>query len=450
MTPNTLNILNNPISRTQQIKTLKEIISSYKKDDSSEDMLSCMLKLVELHIDDKNFSDATELLDECREICEKTNNIRRKISVLNKYALINAKKSFLDIAYTYTEEALFLLRDINFTEGYLECQRILAAVAFFKQEYEDSLDICINSINLCAEEHIQLKGHFHNTAGLVLMAISKPDKATEAFHNALKCYEISGYTSGLVGVLINIGAIYADYNEEYNLALEYFTMVRKTCIDNTISDYNEQLIVNIAEMYYRSCDYETALSYYNEGIEKSIETENSRLTFYCNYYLMIVYFKLNQKDKALQYYHNCEAQLSNELLQSQHIGLYYGLAGEMFYLMNDYENAKCCLNTSANILKEDDLKEKRGFSLILKCAEISSIPSNKISYDNFIEITALIDEFKSPIEKANNIIVVLEALWSTGNIDEFNNLQNKYSEILTSELPEYLMQRLEELNNKIK
>jgi hypothetical protein len=80
MSVNNLSTASKNTSRVEEIEKIKNTLSYYEKHDTSEDRLSLMLKLTDLFIDDLNYTEASKLVDDCRELCKKSKNKKHMYS----------------------------------------------------------------------------------------------------------------------------------------------------------------------------------------------------------------------------------------------------------------------------------------------------------------------------------------------------------------------------------
>ncbi len=191
-------------------------------------------------------------------------------------------------------------------------------------------------------------GNVHNLLG-------EREKSLNYWQEALKINDTTGDLSNKALILNNIGISLFE-NFELDRAIIYYED-SKNIFDKINDHFGKSIaLVNLAETCYLLCEYEKSLKYSKDALELSknlLDIEGQCISLFL---LGMVYFSLNQIDRANEIANELLSLIECNKMQSTHLQYYLYLTGLIDFENKNIEEAETKLELSRELFKEADGK----------------------------------------------------------------------------------------------
>ncbi len=207
---------------------------------------------------------------------------------------------------------------------------------------------------------------------------SDPVLAMEYAIKAEKKSTKNNYKTGLAIAYHNIGAIYAD-KQNNELALEYYNKSLKLEreLKNKIGIANS--CGNIGLIYRRQRKFEKAIEYHNQSLKLKQELNDTIGIAYSNGNIGIIFTEQGKYDKALIHFYN-SLRIKESLNDKYGMANSYGNIGNIYFKIASFDQAKVSLQRSYRLFKE--INNKAGIAI--SSLHLGDIYFNQVSYNKAI------------------------------------------------------------------
>jgi tetratricopeptide (TPR) repeat protein len=263
-------------------------------------------------------------------------------------------KGEIENSIKYAMIAEELLKDIDYIQGKLDISLYLLKVYSMKNQSYKAREIGNEALKICTEEHIIYKGRILNALANLYSELTSVDEHLELLQQSLHCFEKADFLRGTLGILNNIGVVYAEKVQDNEKALEYFFKLKERSEDSNYTEFNVFAYFNIGETYLKCLRYEDALYFCRLGLEKAKAAHMEAIVFY-SYTILISINKnlLNYKD-AYAYFNLATEELKTYPDQGEGLLWYYKVAADLFLEFGEISKANNNIKHALELLGSEE------------------------------------------------------------------------------------------------
>ncbi len=240
-------------------------------------------------------------------LIEKTRH-QKNNSSLRIYALAKTRAAIIYFSHgNFTQasdlfhRSLDIFVDMGDMDGEANLLNNLGTVYYKWGDYDMALQYFFRAMHI--SDSLNLTNSLlltYNNIGAVYLAKGDYKKGLELFEKSLVIYKEKG-DSSVFHLLSNIGVVHQHFNND-SLALEYYVHAHSIAKALNTPQHETISLINIAEIYYRSEQYDNALELFYEG--KNIAIANGYRSLLRSIYLSMskTYDANGETPKALDYY----------------------------------------------------------------------------------------------------------------------------------------------------
>jgi len=265
-------------------------------------------------------------------------------------ALINLSGNLVrtdaNLALKYANNARILAEKIDFKSGEGYALKAIGMAYYFQSDYVEALISWQQALAVFQEIDDKVGiSNMLNNLGAVSFNKGDDEKALQYYLESLNAAEQSGDTLRITTALLNIGAVYFNKESTHDLALEYYLKALPLSEQGGDQEAIGTAEVNIGEIYLARGDDNSALTYFQKGLEAYKKTENGNVP-YALYNIGKVYTQRGDYETAIRYQNeafNLAKSLNSKKEMSQAmIGLAeaYAKKGENSKAISAYHNAQ--------------------------------------------------------------------------------------------------------------
>lgn len=413
-------------NRNEAIRNLKRVLSMLIDEKDEIRKIELLLRIGNIFEENGDRTEAIDCFKEVERLALIQGSYKYQVDALNKTAQAYFLKNEINITQSYINKVEKLLNDngdeSKYTEGYLQCMELKVRVMYLKREYDKASEVCKSCIILCGDNHFKFKGFFYKNLGNVYLYTSKIEKAVKCYKEGTDYFEKANYSEGVVSCMNNLAVAYGDYYQDNEMAINYFLEMKEISERNHIINYEIMALTNLASSYCYEFDYEVALQYFLESLEKSKKVDYESNIFYCYNYLCFVYVKLENYKDAYKYFKLADKELQDYPDQGKEIGTYYQKGAELFYSLGEDEKAKEFIGKALNIFKEEDSLAKWDCEVLLEYIALKSLSSKMEAYESTKRIKSLIRNYKALNTRENILYDAAMILFDKGFFEEASDL----------------------------
>ncbi|MGK0468405.1 diguanylate cyclase, partial [Clostridium sp.] len=419
--------------KMKSFRFMDEAISKYKKalsmlydGEDQNKKVELLLKIGDIYSDTGNLTEALETYGEAYTYSIDLVEVKIQVDSANKVANICMKRNEVGKALDYIKKGESLLLTTNYVEGYLENKNLLAKAYTAKQEYDKVFDVCTNSIKKCGNAYIKHKGIIYNNLGIMYSETARPIEALTCYRKGLVYFEEINFAEGMCRCLNNLGVIYGDHYHENETAISYYNKFLVIAEENNIIDLGIIALVNLATCYSDKYDYNSALKYFNDVLEKSRNIEFESNIFYIYNYLSFVYLKMGNNNKAHENFLLAQSELEKFPIQGKDISIYYQMRAEFYYGIGNIDEAYDLIKRALKVYNNDGTTQDNDSKLLLLVLEIHRTQRIE-DIDKGIEyIKSIIDAYKNNTNKVNALYEICIAMHENGYVNQAAKLLEIY------------------------
>ena len=327
----------------------------------------------------------------------------------------------------------------HFLTGILFC--VLALGGFAQDEYVDSLrrelvvskddsakiviykqffDYYSLSDNYIAELYadtilqyaIKYYSDYWKAVGFRSKGVSR-DKAGN-YKEALELYEKAEAVAKKINeqlilcqVYNDIGNIYSDEYEDFDLSKKYFDMAIEKAIIINDSEHYARILVNKANLYYAKKEYDTILMLFDSALNITSDI-NTKIVIYNN--IAVLQYYTGSTEEAITTYSKVLALLEKVTDRYMYASVLNSLSG-IYIKENEYDKALALMNEVDSICKANTFEEVR-----LKL------------YENYYRLYDSISDYKMAYYYHTQYYLLSDSIHSTSLNKDLNRLENKYQQ----------------------
>ena len=420
--------------KMKSLRIMDEAISKYEKalsmlsdEEDQNKKVEIYLIIGDIYSDMGNLSCALETYKKTYKYSNILVKEKLQVDCANKIANICMKRNEVEKAEEYIKKGEYILLNFEYKSGYLENKRTLAYIYLKRQEYEKVFDICTSSIKLCGDNDLKYKGFMYNILGLMYSETSRAIEALENYRKGLKDFEEINYSEGMCRCLNNIGVIYGDHYQDSETAISYYNKFLIISEENNIIDLELIALVNLATCYCDNFDYNSALKYFKDVLEKSKNIELEGNIFYSYNYLSYVSLKIGNNKEAYEYYLLAQKELEQYPIQGKDISIYYEMGAELYYGIGNIEVSYKLIKKALKIYNNNGTIQDNNSKLLLCILEIHKLEKIEDIEEKIHHIKVMIHGQKNNINKINALYEICIALYEKGYVQQAANLFEVHS-----------------------
>ena len=414
--------------KMKSFNIMDEAISKYEKalsmlsdEEDQNKKVKLLLSIGDIYLDTGNLSGALETYKKTYIYSNDLVEEKLQVDVANKIAYIFMRRNEVEKTLEYIKKGEVILLNIEYMEGYLENKKNLANVYTAKQEYDKIYEICTNCIKKCGNDYIKYKGTMHNILGMY-MQTSRITEALGCFKQGLKYSEEVNDTECMSRCLNNIGVIYGDHYQDNETAISYYNKLKAICEENNSIELGIVAITNIATCYSDKFEYDVALKYFKDALEKSKNIEFESNIFYTYNYLSFVSLKIGNNKEAYEYYLLAQKELEQYPIQGKDISLYYQMGAEFYYGVGNIDEAYDLIKKALEIYNDDATTQDNDSKLLLLILEIHKWENIDNINKKIQHVKTITHGNKNNTNKINELYEICIALYEKGYVEEATQL----------------------------
>jgi len=304
-------------------------------------------------------------------------------------------KGEIEESIRYAEIVEKLLKNMDYVKGKLDISLYLLKVYHIKNEYFKAREIGNEALKLCTEEHIIYKGRILNALANLYWEITSIDENLELLKQSLACFEKANSLRGILGVINNIGSIYAERLQNNEKALEYFLKLKKRSEDSNYSEFNVFAYFNIGETYYKCLKYEEALYWCKLALKKAQVINMEAMVFYSYAILISINLKLYNYKEAFAYFNLANIELESYPNQGVRLPWYYKSVASLSSEFGDIPKAKHNIKLALDMLGNEEFVIKWDTGIVYEFVKLKEAKSKTEILGVLEGITYLLSNYKN-------------------------------------------------------
>lgn len=263
-----------------------------------------------------------------------------QVDSLIRIANIFLYKNEANTGLRYIEAAESILIDTEYTKGKLETSLFRSRYYYFCRENFKAREICINAIKACEEDYQLYKGIFLNLFAELSSSLVSDEEYLSILNQAYDCFTMTGFKRGMLGILNNIGHLYAAKMQDYEKALECYTKLRIESENSIFTEFRLIAYLNTGETYFKSLKYNEALTWFLDAKTKPCGAYSDNARLYNNVFIAHTYLKLYEYSNAYEYFILASKEVnSGSTISNNTLINYYNLASLLYCEFGKSEEA---------------------------------------------------------------------------------------------------------------
>jgi tetratricopeptide (TPR) repeat protein len=314
-------------------------------------------------------------------------------------------KGEIEMSIKYAKVAEKILKNLNYVQGKLDISLYLLKVYFIKNQYYKAREIGNEALKLCTEEHIIYKGRILNALANLYSELTSVDEHLELLQQSLRCFEQANSLRGTLGILNNIGAVYAEKVQDNERALEYFFKLKERSEDSSYSEFNAFSYFNIGDVYLKCLRYEEALSFCKLALEKAERANMEAMVFFSYVILISININLHNYKEAYDYFNLASEELKTYPDQGVALPWYYKSAASLFLEFGEIHKANQNIKQALELLGNEETIIKWNTGIAYELMKLKGAKNNT-------EVLATLEGIKYIITKYKNPEIILDIVYS--------------------------------------
>ena len=340
-------------------------------------------------------------------------------------------KGEVEESIKYAEIAEEILNNINYVKGKLDISLYLLKVYHIKNEYYKAREIGNEALKLCTEEHIIYKGRILNALASLYREITNVEEHLDLLNQSLACFESANSLRGILGVLNNIGVVYADKLQNYEKALEYLFKLKEQSEDSNYLEFNVFAYINIGEAYLKWLNYEEALYWSKLALEKAQGAHLEAAVFYAYVILTSININLYDYKEAYTYFNLASTELEAYPDQGERLPWFYKSAASLFLEFGDIPKAKYNIKLALDILGDEESIIKWNTGIAYEFVKLKEANNKTEILASLEGITYILSKYKNPPVILDIVCDVFFELMDLGQSELAFKLFDEYKDIRT-------------------
>lgn len=388
-------------NRSIQIKYLEKALFAVEHMENSN-KIDLLIKIGSLYFAEGDLTKALESFEQAEKDAADANDtigtIKTYVNMTNVYYAKNDKKA----AAATIDRLEILLEGSDYLEGYLECRRLHITEKFSEQNYADVEAIANEILEKAGKDYDWICCDVYRYLGMVKVQRGNVQEGIECYNKAIKLSERANKLNSMLLALNNMGVMYADYYQDYDVALEYFEKNKNISEENNFQSAQMFAFTNIAEMYFAKLDYVKAYEYNLLALQIARKFEFEDSIFYCYNQLVRTLLHLDNYVEAIRYHKLSDEELKNYPDQGRDISEYYRSSSELFYKLGEYELSENYAKQAIEIYGSEESSVNLITLVQLQYIHIKSKDIDKMS-ECADRLMALSQKFVSPEHRVRTL-----------------------------------------------
>jgi len=338
-------------------------------------------------------------------------------------------KGEIEESIKYAEIAEEILNNIDYVKGKLDISLYLLKVYHIKNEYYKAREIGNEALKLCTEEYIIYKGRILNLLASLYGEITNVEEHLDLLNQSLICFKKANWLRGILGVLNNIGAVYAEKLQNNEKALEYFFKLKEQSENSSYSEFNVYAYINIGESYFKCLRYEEALYWCKLALKKAQETHFEAMVFYAYVILISININLYDYKEAYTYFNLTSTELEAYPDQGVRLPWFYKSAANLFLELGDLPKAKHNIKLALEILGDEESIIKWNTGILYEFMKLKEANNKTEILASLEGITYILSKYKNPPVILDIVCDFFIELMDLGQSELAFKLVDKYKDI---------------------
>jgi class 3 adenylate cyclase/Tfp pilus assembly protein PilF len=221
----------------------------------------------------------TNQIDSLKTVIDNSSDDSLKVNNLITLAnrMVNTNP---DLTIRYGIQARDLAESLDYKKGLGYAYKSIGMGHYFRAEYVETLVSWQKSLETFTgiDEKAGI-ANMSSNLGAVYFSQGDDNKAIEYYLQSLKVSEEIGDKLRIATALVNIGAVYSNKENTYDLALEYYH--RALPLSNELGDYEAiaTVTVNMGGIFLKRNHADSALFFFYESLEAYINAESVKVAY---------------------------------------------------------------------------------------------------------------------------------------------------------------------------
>ena len=226
------------------------------------------------------------------------NQSRNIAAYLEVVELLEKRYSYYS-SVQYCDSILFLVKN---TDDQLLLAHILqkkGTLLIKKNEYDSARIYLHQAHNLAKrDDNDTIQATIEKNLGYLAQKDGYGDSVLYYYNSAIRLYGKAGDSVGLAKIKSQL-AIFYKLSGDYEMAIKNILEAKRILKKYEIQDSYLRSLINLANIYERLQEYDTALAYYEQCYEKGLELDNSKLSSIALTNKAVIYYRQKKYDESL-------------------------------------------------------------------------------------------------------------------------------------------------------
>jgi len=300
-----------------------------------------------------------------------------------------------------------------------------------KNEYYKARELGNEALKLCTDEYITYKGRILNLLASLYWEITTIDEHLDLLQQSLVCFEKAKDIRGILGVLNNIGVVYAERLQNNEEALSYFLKLKERSEESNYSEFNVFSYFNIGETYFKCLRYEEALYWCKLALKEAESAQMEGMVFYSYAILINVNVNLNNYEKVYHYFNLATEELESYPDQGVRLPWYYKSSARLFLEIGECNKAKHNIEQALNILGDDESIIKLDAGIVYEFIKLKEAKNKTEIIDALQGLRYILSKYKNPEVILDIVSDAALEIMNLGHRELAFNLVDEYKDIKT-------------------
>jgi tetratricopeptide (TPR) repeat protein len=354
-----------------------------------------------------------------------------EIKILQVDSLIRIAESYLykadlHTSTEYAEIADKIINEINYIKGKLDISIYWSKLYYIKKEYYKAREFCNKALSLCKDDWFLYKGRILNILVELYKDISSADEQLTLLNQAYDCFEKANYKRGLMGIINNIASVYIDKFQDYKMGLEYLFKLKELSENSVYAEFYPLSCMNIGEVYYRLLNYEEAIVYFEEVLEKPNGAYVDNALIYTYALLTEANLRLYNYEDAFKYFTKVDEHIKKYSYRENALVYYYKAAAILFTEIGQIDKAKVYIRQALESVEKEDSMIKWNSGIVFEFMKLKEAKSTSQLLDILEAIRYTLSKYKNADEILNVVYDFAVEILEHGYKELAFELVNKY------------------------
>lgn len=385
----------------EAIESFEKALSIYNYSINISVLVELYIKLGDLYQLTSNVEKSLSYFLKAYNEAENFKNNVFQVDSLIRIAESYLYKADLHTSMEYAEIADKIINEINYIKGKLDISIYWSKLYYIKKEYYKARETCNKALSLCKDDWFLYKGRILNILVELYKDISSADEQLTLLNQAYECFEKANYKRGLMGIINNISSVYIDKFQDYRRGLEYLFKLKEFSENSVYAEFYPLSCMNIGEVYYRLLNYEEAIVYFEEVLEKPKGAYVDNALIYTYSLLTEVNLKLYNYKDAYRYFTKVDEKIKKYSYRETALVYYYKAASILFTEFGQVDKAKSYIKQALESVETEDSMIKWNIGIVFEFIKLKEAKNVSELLDILEAIRYTLSKFKNADEILN-------------------------------------------------